>query len=80
MMAETFTILKPFGLAQKENIVSSLADFLALSCCVGKMQSGLQCVTHTAVGRHNHSCLSKLGPSYFLQALKCKCRMCNISA
>lgn len=51
MIAKTFSIMKPFGTVQQENIVSSLANFLALSSCVEKMQSGLQCVTHTAVGR-----------------------------
>lgn len=58
---ETFINRKSFGLAEREHTVPSLANSLALSCCVGEMQSGLQCVTLTAVGRDIHSCLSKLG-------------------
>lgn len=46
MMAETFSIMKPFGLAQKENIVSSLADFLAHSCCEDAIRPAM---------RHSHS-------------------------
>lgn len=47
-----------FGLP---HIASSLANSLALSCCVVEMQSGLQCVTLTAKGTDIHSCLSELG-------------------
>lgn len=44
------------------------ANFPALGCFVCEMQSGLQCVSHTAAGTDIHSCLSKLGPPDFPQA------------
>lgn len=44
------------------------ANFPALGCFVCEMQSGLQCVSHTAAGTDVHSCLSKLGPPDFPQA------------
>lgn len=44
-------------------------NMVSLGCLVCEMQPALQCVSHTPAGADIHSCLSKLGPPHFPQAL-----------